>query len=456
MKTIRPSSRLSPLLLPAVAAGALVYAGSRRYVRHLREARGEIRSFPRDPWPDASAALFIEGYEFLPRRFAALGADIFETRLMLQKAICMRGEAAAKLFYDDRHFQRHAASPRRLRNTLFGKNGVQGLDGEAHRHRKEMFMSMMTPEKLADLAEIAAGEWGKALARWTTLDEVILFDEAREVLCRAVCAWTGVPLTDAEARMRADDFEAMIDSPGRLGPRHIEGRFARRREEQWIMEVIGKVRAGQLDVPAGRGLHTVAFHRDLDGEPLDLRIAAVELINVLRPVIAISRYVVFLALALHEHPEWHARLRSAAGDEAEIFVQEVRRLSPFFPFVAARVREGFVWQGYYFPRWTRVILDLYGTNRHPDLWDEPEAFRPERFRSWNGSAFNFIPQGGGDHYTGHRCAGEWVTIELMKGALEFLTNAMRYEVPKQDLTVPLSRMPALPNSRFVIGNVRPA
>ncbi|MBV0910743.1 cytochrome P450, partial [Planococcus sp. CP5-4_UN] len=45
----------------------------------------------------------------------------------------------------------------------------------------------------------------------------------------------------------------------------------------------------------------------------------------------------------------------------------------------------------------RVILDLYGTNHHPDSWDNADEFIPERFSTWDGSPFSFIPQGGGDH-----------------------------------------------------------
>src|SRR3546814_10555834 len=59
-------------------------------------------------------------------------------------------------------------------------------------------------------------------------------------------------------------------------------------------------------------------------------------------------------------------------------------------------------------------LDLHGTNRDRRSWDAPEEFRPERFRRWDGSPFNFIPQGGGSHDLNHRCPGEWITIELMK------------------------------------------
>ena len=103
-----------------------------------------------------------------------------------------------------------------------------------------------------------------------------------------------------------------------------------------------------------------------------------------------------------------------------------------------------------------MLLDLFGTDHDARTWDEPEAFRPERFRDWDESPFGFIPQGGGDHATNHRCAGEWVTIALMEQAVGVLARRIRYDVPPQDLTIDERRLPALPKSRVLIENVRPA
>ena len=98
-------------------------------------------------------------------------------------------------------------------------------------------------------------------------------------------------------------------------------------------------------------------------------------------------------------------------------------------------------------------MDLYGTNHDPRIWGDAAVFRPERFWDWNESRFTFIPKDGGDHATGHRCAGEWATIDILMGAMQLLTTAMRYEVPRQDLQIDPSHMPTLPNSRFIIRNV---
>lgn len=81
-------------------------------------------------------------------------------------------------------------------------------------------------------------------------------------------------------------------------------------------------------------------------------------------------------------------------------------------------------------------------------------FSPDRFSKWEGSPFDFIPQGGGDYFMGHRCAGEWVTIQIMKVSLEYLVNQMEYEVPNQDLSYSIVSMPSIPHSKVVLKNVK--
>ncbi|KIO62274.1 hypothetical protein NST54_06240 [Caldifermentibacillus hisashii] len=98
---------------------------------------------PRDEGMDNSLALLKEGYLFINNRVEKFQSDIFETRLMGQKVICMRGKEAAELFYDVDKFQRKWAIPNRIQETLLGKRGVQTLDGKQHLIRKHLFMSRL-------------------------------------------------------------------------------------------------------------------------------------------------------------------------------------------------------------------------------------------------------------------------------------------------------------------------
>ncbi|MBE0536233.1 MAG: cytochrome P450 [Phycisphaerae bacterium] len=415
---------------------------------------GSVMSIPRDKGYDHTLGLLKETYHFISNRCRRHASDMFETRLMFRKVICMTGEEAAKVFYRPGRFTRKGAMPPTTLRLLQDKGSVQTLDGEAHRHRKEMFMSLMTPESIERLTQITADAWRARAARWERGGEVVLLSEVQEILCRAVCRWVGLELSEEDADGRAREFASMIDGAGSVGPRNWMGMVRRSRTERWIRGAIDAIRGGRLAVDEASAAHAVAWHRELDGELLSTKVAAVELINLLRPTVAVAQYVMFAGLALHEHPECAERLRRNGDDYREWFVQEVRRFYPFFPFVGGRVREAFDWRGHHFEEGAWVLLDFHGTNHDPRVWDEPNQFRPERFAAWNQSPYNFIPQGGGDYYEGHRCPGEWITIELLKTAVEQLTSAMQYRVPEQDLRINMKRMPAMVRSRFVIDSVR--
>lgn len=411
-------------------------------------------SVPKEEGIDHSLNLLREGYLYILNRRQSFHSDLFETRLLGKKAVCMGGKEAADLFYDNSKFKRAGVAPNRVAETLFGKKGVQTLDGDAHKHRKKMFMSIMSQDRLKKMNEIAAKQWDTALTKWQQMDDVVLYEEALEIMCRTACEWAGVPVEDKDMKKLADDFRAMFESATAIGPSHWAGRHARNRVEKWMGNLIDQVREGKLNPEEGTALYTFSMHRDLEGNLLDQEVASVEVINILRPIVAIAVYITFSALGAHHYPEERKKLQSGNEKNTQMFVQEVRRFYPFFPFAAAEVKTDFTWKDYTFEKGTLTLLDLYGTNHDTNIWGNPEVFQPSRFENWDGSPFSFIPQGGGDYYLGHRCAGEWVTIEMMKVSLDFLVNQMTYDVPEQDLSYSKVSIPSLPKSKVVINNVQ--
>jgi fatty-acid peroxygenase len=284
--------------------------------------------------------------------------------------------------------------------------------------------------------------------------EVRLFDAVVDLLCASVFEWAGVPLADADVGMCRPRLEALIEGGAKVGPGYWRGVRARRALENWLIELVLQVRAGVMTPPKGSALAVIARHRDLQGQVLAPRIAAVELLNVLRPTVAIDRFVVWAALALHEHPHWRQRLVSEDDETLRRFVREVRRLAPFFPMVVARSRRPMRVGKFRMRAGTRVLLDIVATNHDPGSWPDPAAFDPDRFDGREPGDYDFVFQGGGDHAAGHRCAGEWVTSAVMQTAVQVLSQAVTYSVPEQDLTVNLRRIPALPASGFLLHDVR--
>ena len=404
---------------------------------------------------DSTLSLLRQGYDFIGKHCDELGTDVFRTRLMLEDVICLRGPDASRMFYGEGRFTRRQAMPASTLRLLQDKGSVQLLDGEAHRHRKRMFMQLMTPEKIAALCETFERCWKARLPRWEKADEIVLFDELREILTEASGEWIGLPVKQRGLDKTTREIAAMLDQAGSVGPANWHASLLRSRTEEWIDGVVEDIREGKTKLPPDAPAAVIATHRDLNGNLLSVEEATVEIINLLRPTVAIGRFITFAALALHEHPECRKPLAGTDEVALESFVQEVRRYYPFFPFIGGRTLEAFEWNGIDFPANQWVILDLYGTDHDPRTYEDAGRFDPDRFRNGVNDAFGFVPQGGGDYIEAHRCPGEAITIAVMKTAVRILTRDLDYELPEQDFTVSASDLPAAPRGGMRMTGIRP-
>ncbi|KOU65280.1 MULTISPECIES: cytochrome P450 [unclassified Streptomyces] len=405
---------------------------------------------PPSVWTDGTLSLLAQGYAWLPDHMRASADGTVRTRLLGRRTVALRGPEAVAFFYDEQHVQRRAALPDPVLDTLFGQGAVHTLDGLAHRVRKAMFLSLLKDDKgIEALREHVLLRWREAVGRWREEPEesVVLFDETARVLALAVCDWTGVPVTGAGGAQLARDCVAMVDGFATAGPRHLRARHARKRQEEALGRLVARVREQRETAPDGSALDVVARHRDADGAVLDPRPAAVELLNIIRPTVAIAWFVTFAAHALHRWPEHRGPLRGdASGHLATGFAHEVRRFYPFAPFVGGLAARDLQWRGEIVPAGTLLLLDLYGQHHDPQLWAHPYRFDPHRYAAGE-SLRHLIPQGGGDAAEGHRCPGEDITVTLLTALVTELAG-LDVHVPDQDLTIPLSRMPTLPRSGF--------
>jgi fatty-acid peroxygenase len=371
---------------------------------------------------------------------------------MGRHAVALHGPEAVRFFYDERHVERRTALPGPVLSTLFGHGAVHTLDGEAHRVRKEMFLSLLTgPQAVAGVVERVTAAWDEAVESWSGRPSVVLFDEASRVLTRGVCRWAAIPLDDADSV--AGDLVAMVDGFATPGPRHWRARRARSRGEEWLGRLVEDVRAGTATAPDGSALDVVVRHRDADGRLLDPHTAAVELLNVIRPTVAVCWFVAYAGHALHHRPDVRERLAEDDPAYAVAFAHELRRFYPFAPFIGGRAVTDLEWQGEPIPAGTLVLLDLFGQNHDPALWHDPYAFDPRRFLERPPGRDALVPQGGGDRAAGHRCPGEDITVALLRAIGPRLAR-LEYRVPDQDLRIPLTRLPSRVRSGLVIEGVR--
>ena len=322
----------------------------------------KYREIPKISSMDHTICLLLEGYQYITNRRKKYHTQIFQTRLFGKKVICISGVEGAKLFYNHYYFTRKGVIPINIQSTLFGKNGVQTLVGSKHLNRKQMFTSIMADENIEKLSQITRKMWEIESYKWPKKDTIILSQEAKIVLCKAACEWVGIPLNKRKEENIANDFYSLVDAIGSFGKRYLKGCIARKNLEKWLQNEIELIRKrkerSKHDLPA----YYIAWYRDNTGNLLDSKTATVELINIIRPIVAISTYITFGLLALQDNPKWIRKIQSRKENKdhtLELFSQEVRRFYPFTPFIGAKVRKNFAWKGYFLKKETLVLLDIY-------------------------------------------------------------------------------------------------
>jgi cytochrome P450 len=117
--------------------------------------------------------------------------------------------------------------------------------------------------------------------------------------------------------------------------------------------------------------------------------------RLLRNPEAMERLATELALGREEYLGW--------------VVQESLRCRPVIPFVLRYATEPFPVGGYVAPAESLLAVSISLIHQRPDLYPQPDAFRPERFEDGRTESFAWLPFGGGVR----RCLGaSFATYEM--------------------------------------------
>ncbi|WP_210439054.1 cytochrome P450 [Nocardioides xinjiangensis] len=390
---------------------------------------------------DLGLLLARHGYTAVARdRAARSGGDTYVSRLLGRRTVVLGEPEGARAFYDESLARRARAIPPPLAWLLFGRGAVHGMDGTPHRDRKRLFLDVLDPAGFDLLLDEVRGALVTRSAGWAGR-EADLHRELVSVYGSAVLRWAGLDLPRREADLVSRRLSEIVDGFGFAGRAYVRGWRGRRWAERWARGVVSDARRGRIDAPPGTAVRAFA---DSD---LDARTAGVELLNVLRPTVAVSWLGTFVAVALAATtPQQRAVLRSATGDRQRFaFAQEVRRTSPFVPVLTATALRGATVSGVRVRRGNRLLLDVIGIDHHPSRWPEPHRFVADRFLD-HGTvpaplAFELVPQGGG-HPSGHRCPGESLTLRLLSETTRVLAG---FDAHFPGVRIDAARMPTLPD-----------
>jgi cytochrome P450 len=116
---------------------------------------------------------------------------------------------------------------------------------------------------------------------------------------------------------------------------------------------------------------------------------------------------------LARHPEVLARIRDGDEEYLDATVKEVLRVRPVLAITPRQVVGSYELQGWTLPEGVHVTPCIYLAHRRADVWEDPTAFKPERFLDGAPEPFTFIPFGGGTR----RCVGAAFASLEMKEVL---------------------------------------
>ena len=160
-----------------------------------------------------------------------------------------------------------------------------------------------------------------------------------------------------------------------------------------ILQVVARRRTDSMQCSDLLGALTKA--RDAKGQPMDDRQLVSEALTLIvaghETTASTLNWTWYL---ISQHPEVEQRLSdelsdvedsSGVGDPAKFpygrrIIEEAMRLYPAGWLMTRKaLRDDHL--GYYFvPAGTEIYIPLYFIQRHPDLWEEPDSFNPDRFQ----------------------------------------------------------------------------
>ncbi len=334
--------------------------------------------------------------------------------------------------------------------AILGHNSLLTLDGEKHLRHRRLLLPPFSGNSVKEFRSVIAAVAEEEIGGWRVGESFPMRERMRrltfEVICRAVF---GVHEPERVRALRAAllsllDMGSVFLLPGPLradlGRWSPGGRLDRRLRaaDRLLYEEIERRRqAPDLDSRSDV-LSLLLRARDEQGRPM----TDVELRDELITLLAAGHETTATALAfafdlLTHNPEVLARLRDelAGGDDAylEAVVSETLRVRPVIDAAERTLAAPRSVCGFELPAGIRVYPGILLVHYRPDLYPEPDRFRPERFLGDGVESYAWLPFGGGIR----RCIGAPLAQAEMAEVLRKATESVELEAirPRTDPVV---------------------
>jgi cytochrome P450 len=334
------------------------------------------------------------------------------------------------------------------RQLMLG-DGLIAANGPLWKRQRRLMSTFFTPRSIEQYYRLMVTAADVAIKRWDSIAQaghpVDMFDEMTRVTAWIILrSMFGMDMSEERLRSMEGGVETLIQFVNRREmlpvkaplwaplPSHRRYREAKARVDSLIHEIIVRRRAEPQSSWPNDLLSKLMSVRDEEtGEAMSDQLVRDECLGIfVAGHETTARTLSFLWYALHENPEVAKRLRAeldsvvpqGQAPALEHFQQlpymdrvlkEVLRLYPPAPAVPRDPITDQTLDGVHIPAGTFLLVFPYITHRHPDFWDEPERFDPDRFLPEKEAAFHdyaYYPFGGGNRL----CLGSSFAMLEMK------------------------------------------
>ncbi len=396
-------------------------------------------------------------YMKLARR---LYGDAFRIELMPFSISLFSDPESIRTIFSAKSADAYAGKINRIIRVVVGEDSVLLLDGPEHMRHRKLLLPAFHGERMRLYGETMAAITRNEIARWPEDKPFALHRSTQDITLKIILrtvfgAEEGAQLNDLDRQMKrmlaaADNrlaFVAMIYLSARP---ELEQKqpwkwlLVRRNEtDAMLYRQIAQRRADPEAAKRSDVLAMLMEARDEAGEPMTDR----ELRDELMTALAAGHETTATALAwaferILSHPHVYDRLRAellaAGGIDAapdklaslpylDAVIKEVLRLRPVVPVVGRELQKPMRIGGYDLPAGAAVGACIYLAHRNPDVYPEPDAFRPERFLDVPTDPVSWLPFGGGIR----RCVGAQFAMYEMKIVLATMLAACEFELAQR-------------------------
>jgi cytochrome P450 len=368
--------------------------------------------------------------------------DVFTLRLAGTPPLVVLShpDAIRAVFTGDPELLRSGEANALLQATL-GRHSILVLDGRDHLRERRLMLPAFHGERMRRYEEVIAWIAEREVARWPAGRSFPTAPSFRaitlEVIVRAVFGVEEpgrvAPLTRALRRL-LDATTApvrvftllLLDPDGPTVRTWQRWAPTLRRVDSLLYEEIRRRRLDPATAERGDILSQLLQARDEGGRPMSDRQLRDELMTLL--VAGHETTATGLAWAVERLARDRAAFDRLAAETAEggeewvdAVVKETLRVRPVLPFVVRQLAAPVEIAGWRLPAGVRVAPCIHLVHRRPELYPQPELFRPERFLERPADTYTWIPFGGGTR----RCLGGAFATFEMKVVLRTIARAGR-------------------------------